>query len=126
MERKDIERFKSQFQPILEQGRRWFGKEIYDNHIIDILEYFGFSTEDEMSKCLAWLEKQGEKSNYNPYKVTVESIAAMVEKYAKGDLKDFYDNIKVKCKDAMEYEKTWFEKQGEQKSDKIEPKFKKD
>lgn len=64
-------------------------------------------------QIVAWLEKQGEKSNYNPYKVTVESIAAMVEKYVNGDLIDFYDNVKVKCKDAMEYNKIWLEKQGE-------------
>ena len=44
---------------------------------------------------------------YNPYKATVESIAEMVEKYEPFDsnLQDFYDNVKVKCKDAMEYDK---------------------
>lgn len=43
---------------------------------------------------------------YNPYKAVVESIAAMVEKYAPFDsnLQDFYDNVKVKCKDAKEYD----------------------
>ena len=68
-----------------------------------------------IDNILAWLEKQGEKQDYNPYKATIESIAAMVEKYANGDLKDFYDNIKVKCKDAIEYDNTWNEKQCEQK-----------
>ena len=59
------------------------------------------------------IEKRGEESDYNPYKATIESISAMVEKYANnGDLRDFYDNIKVKCKDAMEYDNTWLEKQG--------------
>jgi hypothetical protein len=55
------------------------------------------------------LEKQDEKSDYNPYKVTVESISAMVEKYAPvgSNLQDFYDNIKVKCKDAMDYKKNF-------------------
>lgn len=78
-----------------------------------------------LKDCLAWLEKQGEKSDYNPYKVTIESIAAMVEKYASGDLKDFYDNVKVKCKDAIEYDNTWNEKQSKQKpADKVEPRFK--
>lgn len=72
-------------------------------------------SEDEGNRWIAWLEKQGEKSDYNPYKATIESIAAMVEKYANGDLRDFYDNIKVKCKDAMEYDNTWNKKQGEQK-----------
>lgn len=66
----------------------------------------------DFSSWIAWLEKQGEKPDYNPYKATVESIATMVEKYANtDDLKDFYDNIKVKCKDAVEYDNTWLEKQ---------------
>lgn len=76
--------------------------------------YAGNYTADD---CIAWLERQGEKQDYNPYKVTIESIATMVEKYANGDLKDFYDNIKVKCKDAMEYDNIWNKKQG----DKEEP-----
>jgi hypothetical protein len=85
-----------------------------------------FHCADEyLDRYLNWLEKQGEKQDYNPYKSTIESISAMVEKYANGDLKDFYDNIKVKCKDAMEYDNTWNKKQGEQKSaDKVESKFK--
>ena len=64
----------------------------------------------------AWLEKQGETSDYNPYKETVKSISTMVEKYAQfgSDLQDFYNNVKVKCKDAIEYDKTFLEKQGEQ------------
>lgn len=47
------------------------------------------------------------QNTYNPYKAVVESIAAMVEKYAPFDsnLQDFYDNVKVKCKDAKEYDK---------------------
>ena len=63
--------------------------------------------------CIALLEKQGKESDYNPYKTTIESIYAMVEKYANGDLRNFYDNIKAKCKDAMEYDNTWLEKQGD-------------
>ena len=64
----------------------------------------------------ALLEKQVEQADYNPYKAAIESIAVMVERYAdNGDLKDFYDNIKVKCKDAMEYDRTLPEKQGELK-----------
>ena len=80
----------------------------------DTANHYGGFTKKQV---VSWLEKQGEqKSDYNPYKVTVESITIMVEKYANGDLKDFYDNVKVKCKDAVEYDKT-FEKQGEQKSE---------
>jgi len=64
---------------------------------------------------LNWLEKQSNE-NYNPYKTTVESISAMVEKYAPfgSDLQDFYDNVKVKCKDAVEYDKTFLENQSMQ------------
>ena len=56
---------------------------------------------------IAWLEKQGEKSS--PYKAAIESIATMVEKcdYFNIDLQDFFNNVKVKCKDAMEYDKTF-------------------
>lgn len=53
------------------------------------------------------LEKGIERAgDYNPYKVVVESIAEMCEKYAAWDsnLQDFYDNVKVKCKDAKEYD----------------------
>lgn len=44
---------------------------------------------------------------YNPYKAAVESIDKMVDKYAPvtSNLQDFYDNVKVKCKEAMEYDK---------------------
>ncbi len=67
-------------------------------------------------RVLAWLEKQGEKQDYNPYKATVESIASMCDRYSTSDdLKDFYNNIKVKCKDAVEYDNTWIKKQGEQR-----------
>lgn len=49
---------------------------------------------------------------YNPYKAAIESIAEMVvkyEPYCKFDIDskvcDFFDNVKVKCKDAIEYDK---------------------
>ena len=44
---------------------------------------------------------------YNPYKEVVESIAEMCKHYDKAShsgLRDFYDNVKVKCKDAKEYD----------------------
>lgn len=67
-------------------------------------------------QVLDWLEKQSSK-DYNPYKATVESISAMVEKYTSFDsnLQDFYNNVKIKCKDAAEYDKTWPENQDYQK-----------
>ena len=48
MEHSQIENLKDSFRPVLEQGRNFFGKEAYDNHIINILEYLGYSTEDEI------------------------------------------------------------------------------
>lgn len=48
------------------------------------------------------------KENYNSFKATVESILEMCEKYGEFDnerANDFLNNIRVKCKDAIEYEK---------------------
>jgi len=49
---------------------------------------------------------------YNPYKSAVESIVKMVEKYEPyyrfdidSNLSDFLNNVKAKCKVAMEYDK---------------------
>lgn len=89
------------------------------NQSDELVEYYRVHniTEEEI---FAWLEKQGEQADYNPYKATIESIADMVERYANnGDLKDFYDNIKVKCKDAIEYGKTRIEKQVNSTSEAI-------
>lgn len=80
-----------------------------------------------LDETLAWLEKQGERREYNPYKVTVESIVSMVEKYdyPDSDLQDFYNNIKIKCKDVIEYDKTLIKKPYEQEpANNIKPKFK--
>ena len=70
---------------------------------------------DEILSFLDTLEvKEGNDSSqlqsveyYNPYKAVVESIAEMCVHYDKADhssLEDFYDNVRVKCKDAKEYE----------------------
>lgn len=51
-------------------------------------------------------------SIYNPFKATVEAIMEMCEKYAafKDErANDFLNNIRVKCKDAFEYEKTFYD-----------------
>ena len=44
---------------------------------------------------------------YNPYKESIEGILKMFEDYdpLKTDKDDFINNIKVKCKDAVEYAK---------------------
>lgn len=48
------------------------------------------------------------KEIYDPFRATVESILEMCEKYAafedeRGN--DFLNNIRVKCKEALEYDK---------------------
>ena len=45
------------------------------------------------------------KVGYNPYKVVVESISKMFEQPHEKD--DLIANIKVKCKDAIEYERKY-------------------
>lgn len=46
---------------------------------------------------------------YDPYKVTVESILDMFIRFdpATTDKQDFIDNIRIKCKEAVEYDKTF-------------------
>ncbi len=47
------------------------------------------------------------KNDYNQYKEVVESIAKMCERYDKYShsiLKDFFNNVKAKCKDAKEFD----------------------
>ena len=72
-------------------------------------------------------EVEEDDSDYDPYKATVESIADMVEKYSKlqslEELKHFYNNVKVKCREAVEYDNTWNKKQDEKPADN-KPKFK--
>ena len=50
-----------------------------------------------------------ETDDYDPYKATVESIADMVERYSElqslEELKDFYNNVRIKCRDAFDYGK---------------------
>ena len=50
MEREDIERLKEKAKPIMEEGRRFFGKEVYDNHIKATLKYFDYDIEDDIIK----------------------------------------------------------------------------
>lgn len=63
------------------------------------------------------IEEVEETDDYDPYKEVVKSISDMVEKYTElqsiEELKDFYDNIKVKCREAIEYDKKWCKKQEE-------------
>lgn len=50
MERRDIERLKKKMAPVLERGRSIFGKEVYDNHIKDLLRYFDYDLNDPIVK----------------------------------------------------------------------------
>ena len=54
-------------------------------------------------------EEVKETDDYNPYKEVVKSITDMDERYAElqslEELKHFYNNVKVKCRDAFEYGK---------------------
>ena len=50
MEREDIERLKIRFTPIIEEGRNFFGKETFDNHVKDVFEYFGYDVDDKEIK----------------------------------------------------------------------------
>ncbi len=63
----------------------------------------------DIEKTYKWLKslRPQNKYDYNPYKAVVESIVEMCKHYDKANhsgLRDFYDNVKVKCKDAIEYD----------------------
>ena len=71
----------------------------------DTEHYDGFTKEE----VIAWLKslRPQKQWGYNPYKGVVESIDEMCKHYDKAShsgLRDFYDNVKVKCKDAKEYD----------------------
>lgn len=72
-------------------------------------------------------EVEEDDSDYDPYKSTVESLADMVERYSElqtlEELKHFYNNVKVKCREAVEYDKKWCKKQDEKPTNN-KPKFK--
>lgn len=71
-------------------------------------------------------EVEEDDSDYDPYKSTVESIADMVERYSElqtlEELKHFYNNVKIKCRDAFEYGKVCMINQDEGPDDN-KPKF---
>lgn len=67
-------------------------------------------TYDRFLEFLESLRDRVGKSSYDPYKVVVESILAMCEKYEdrmedKESARDFLNNVRVKCKDAEEYDR---------------------
>ena len=46
MEREQIEALKKQVAPIMECNRRFWGKEVYDAHVVDILTHFDMLNEE--------------------------------------------------------------------------------
>jgi len=103
------------FRRIFEQKPEWSEEdETILNGICDDIQISLENTNIEQLKTiyekeLNWLKslRPQNKYAYNPYKVVVESIAEMCKHYDKAShsgLRDFYDNIKVKCKDAKEYD----------------------
>lgn len=46
MDKADVERLKERFKPVLNGGRRFFGREVYDNYVKDILVHFGYDVND--------------------------------------------------------------------------------
>jgi hypothetical protein len=92
-----------------EQPRAWSEE---DEMMLEcVLGKIGHYGTGEM--CKDWLNSLKERCapqpqyGYNPYKAVVESIAEMCKHYDKANhsgLRDFYDNVKVKCKDAKEYD----------------------
>lgn len=83
--------------------------------------------ENEYSELDLFIEEEEEETNdYNSYKATVESIADMVERYSElqsiEELKDFYNNVRVKCQDAFDYGRVCMINQDEEPDDN-KPKF---
>jgi hypothetical protein len=84
--------------------------------------------ENEENNLDLFIEEEVEETDdYNPYKATVESIADMAERYSElqslEELKDFYNNVKIKCRDAFEYGRVCMINQGEEPTNN-KPKFK--
>lgn len=98
-----LKSLKDRVQPQPKQEWSEEGTRLLDNCISLIEDIPG--TEEEQN----WLKplRPQNKYAYNPYKKVVESIAEMCKHYDKASysgLRDFYNNVKVKCKDAKEYD----------------------
>lgn len=109
----DIDWLKSLKERVQSQ-QKWSEEDekMLSNTIKDLVHPWNEYIPDRIEDEIKWLKNKlksfrtQNKYVYNPYKAVVDSIAVMVEKYAPFDsnLQDFYDNIKVKCKDAKEYD----------------------
>ena len=105
--------FDSGFTRMMENEQKPWSEEdeAWLNDIINYAEQ-GAKLDSQQIDWLKSLRPQN-KYAYNPYKAVVESIAEMCEKYASptSDLSDFLNNIRVKCKDAKEYDSMFPQKQ---------------
>lgn len=86
-----------------------------EDYINDLIDFFHQNNKLKNTKTdiISWLKSLKDRAQpqsveyYDPYKAVVESIAEMCVRYDKAShssLEDFYDNVRVKCKDAKEYE----------------------
>ena len=88
--------------------------------------HYSDCTESRLDLFIEEEEVEEDDSDYDPYKEVVVSIMDMVERCSPnnvGSLQDFYDNVKVKCREAIGYDNTWCKKQDEKPVDN-KPKFK--
>lgn len=89
--------------------------------------HYSDCTESRLDLFIEEEEVEEDDSDYDPYKATVEYIADMVKRYSElqsiEELKDFYNNVRVKCQDAFDYGKVCMINQDEEPADN-KPKFK--
>ena len=88
--------------------------------------HYSDCTESRLDLFIEEEEVEEDDSDYDPYKEVVVSIMDMVERCSPnnvGSLQDFYNNVKVKCREAIGYDNTWCKKQDEKPVDN-KPKFK--
>lgn len=93
-----------------------------DENKIDSICYFldtakkHYGSTVELDACIEWLKylRPQKITGYNPYKAVIDSITEMCKRYDKTShmsLSDFYDNVKVKCKEAAQYDEMYPQKQ---------------
>ena len=101
---------------------KWYGVIETEEYMLQVVrgaKKFDVGNKEIERQCeeeLDWLKslRPQKQCGYNPYKAAVESIAEMCKHYDKlshSALRDFYDNVKVKCKDAKEYDAKYPQKQ---------------
>ena len=111
----DTSSVKVQAQYLLELAQKPAEWSEEDEHRVKDTIYFletakkHYASTVELDACIDWLKslKPQNRDTYNPYKEVVSSIAEMCDKYksfSDDRANDFVNNVKVKCKDAKEYD----------------------